>query len=822
MFATVPAASAATDGSDIGAYPVAGTTFAGALDSDFPVYTQLKQNSVTTLFTTGNVVYKVEKTAGIDMDIAFSVSQTVLDMSAETTASQIVDSAPYIVAGATVGTVSASISGTGIAHLNFKASSTSPRASWSPVTLLVTAWIDNQGGAKNDAVDSDELFTTFTVTLGNPTATLTVTQPLEDDTVLTVSSTITGVNLANVKGSFFLAMSSSSVLYSGGAASVLATNATSGSALALKGGVLSTSITVNSISSSQSVSGAVRYVVGSALNIYSGQLAGSVVALAASAAGVDAVNATVLASDNSTASSAIAAAVRPNQTYTIRVHALTGSVSVSGQVVTVALGGTALATGSTQISVNGGAALTAYPDDISVTTGADGYGSFTVATTGFIGGNTLTVDATSGNVASSTLTLTATTPAYSIANDYNLYATTPGTAVNIGFTIEDQWQVAASAGLFQIKATKGGTGFAYAETISNVAVASAAATFAFTPTPVAKTGSAVVSTQLQKWNTDLAAWLNEGAAGTDVTVTVTSTADAMSASPIASTSASVSYFPSTVSYETITGTAKNAGSSVVISGDADSLVFRASAAVTATTSGGITVRAAADGGFTFQVASKHAGTFTLTYGIGATSTTSLLVVDPAADSSGKSISFDTSNIGSGATATLTGTLVDMNGNPVDTSGSATITVAYKGSGIAIGTMPTETDADGEFSVNVLTGATDKGTATLTATYQPTGLAVSTKNITVVHAVTVGGAVAAAADQKVTIGTYKGYVAVFTKGYAGQKLSVRLASKWHVRNPIVDLKAGYSLLTVNTGAGYVANVIVYIDTVEVERMTITTK
>jgi hypothetical protein len=44
----------------------------------------------------------------------------------------------------------------------------------------------------------------------------------------------------------------------------------------------------------------------------------------------------------------------------------------------------------------------------------------------------------------------------------------------------------------------------------------------------------------------------------------------------------------------------------------------------------------------------------------------------------------------------------------------------------------------------------------------------------------------------------------------------------VRNPIEDLKAGYSLLTVNTGVGYVANVIVYIDGVEVERMTITTK
>ena len=87
---------------------------------------------------------------------------------------------------------------------------------------------------------------------------------------------------------------------------------------------------------------------------------------------------------------------------------------------------------------------------------------------------------------------------------------------------------------------------------------------------------------------------------------------------------------------------------------------------------------------------------------------------------------------------------------------------------------------------------------------------------------VAGEPEVATNQKVTIGTYKGYVAVFTKGYAGQKLSVRLASKWHVRNPIVELKAGYSLLTVNTGAGYVANVIVYIDGVEIKRVVITTR
>ena len=821
MFGYVPAAQAATDGSDIGAYPVAGTTFAGALVSDFPVYTQLKPGSTTALFTASNVVYKVEKTAGTNMDVIFIAATT--NLLAATSASPI--SGKVIPAGSLSNTASAVIPSSGVAPLNFKVHSTSNEASWSPVTLKVTAWIDTQGGVKNDTLDSDELFTTFIVTLGTVTGALTLTQPLAGDTTVSATSTVTGVNLSNIRGTFFLAMSSSTTIYTGTAA-VLVNAPQSGSAVALKGGVLSTSITVVALASGTSVSAALRYVptTGAPGDIYDGSLLGTVVSLGASAATITHLNSTVLKSGNSTASSTTAVPVRANQTYTVRVHALTNSVSVSGKIVTVSLSGQALAAGSKMISVNGGAATTSYPSALSVTTGADGYASFTIATTGFAAGNVVNVDASSGNTAASKLVLTATAAAYSVVNDYDLYATTPGTPINIGYTVEDQFQVALSTGDYRIQVTKGGTGFSYATTVSEVAVVAGAATFAFTPTAITTTGSAVVSATLQKYDTSLAAWIDGGAADGNVTVTVTSTADAMSVSPAASTSVSVSYFPSTTSYVTITGKAKNAGSSIVVSGDASSLVFRASSTVTKTTSGAVTVRAAANGDWTLQVASLRAGAFTLSYGIGATSTTSQLIVDPAGDGSGMAISFDTTAIAAGSTATVTGTLVDANGNPVNTSGSATIVVTYKGSaggaGIPIGVMPTETDKNGEFSFTVLAGATDKGTATVTAVYLKAGAATTVANtLTVVATITVGGA-AASADQKVNVGTFKGYVALYAKGYEGQKMSAIVAGKWIV---VASLASDFERVVRFTGAGYTITTKIYIDGVQIgDEFTTVTK
>ncbi|MFY0671601.1 MAG: hypothetical protein JXR02_05905 [Aquiluna sp.] len=818
-------ASAATDGANIGVYPAAGTTFVGTLAEDFPTYLELKPGLSEADFSSDFLTFKVERTAGFDMDVIISASGTVAtDLSSATSASSGVSKVMAAAAAADSSTFAGIVStaNTGVAGLNFAADTTSAAASWSKVTLAVTAWIDSSGGARNDVVDADEWFTTFTVTLLNPlalTGTLTMTQPYDADTTITISGTVTGLNTANLSGHFFIGASSSDTVFTG-PASVFEAIDIQGPAVAARGGVVSASPTLAGVSVSDTISAALRYSPSDPSDIYSGYLIGSVVNKVVAGTGVDSLVATVVASDHSTASGQTAA-VRPNQTYTIQIAATTNSTSVSSKVISIALSGTGLGTNK-MISVNGAAATSSYPAALTATTNALGFATFTVGTTGFENGNTLTVIPSVGNQTGATLTLTATTPAYSIVNDYDIFSTTPGTAVTLGYEVQDQWQVKQSAGQYRIQVTRGGTGFSYGTTVSEVAVTAGVASFAFTPSPATKTGSATVGAVLQKWDSGINAWVSGGSADGDITVTVTSTANGVSVSPVASYSSSISYFPSTVSWTTVTGEAKNAGSSVTVTG-ADNLIFR-SAAGKATTSGAITVRAGSGGSFTFDVASTLDGTHTMSVAIGSAVTTSLLVIDPAAGDAGKAISFDISSIAAGSTATITGTLVDMNGNPVDTTGSATITVVYAGKGIAIGTMPTETNADGEFTVNVLVGNNDSGTATLTAVYNKNGASTAAADkLTVVHSVTIGVAAEASADQKITVGTFKGYVAIYTKGYMGQKLSAKVAGKWLVVDPIAAFKSNdYSRTVRLTGAGYTITVDLYIDGAFVRSEVVTTK
>jgi hypothetical protein len=244
--------------------------------------------------------------------------------------------------------------------------------------------------------------------------------------------------------------------------------------------------------------------------------------------------------------------------------------------------------------------------------------------------------------------------------------------------------------------------------------------------------------------------------------------------------------------------------------------------------GGVSIKTDANGEFSVELFSNTAQTNTvITVSSGADSETVKVSFTGAGASFGTSIAIDApASVDPGTSFKVTATLRDKNGNAVLSTTGDRMLVEYAGPGIVIATMPTDTNTLGQVSFTVLLGTNDKGTGVVTVSYDQgddgdfTGTATGDLDVIATKSLTVGAV--ASSDTKVTVGTYKGYVAVFTKGYAGQKLSVRLASKWHVRNPIVDLKAGYSLLTVNTGAGYVANVIVYIDGVEVERMTITTK
>jgi hypothetical protein len=71
--------------------------------------------------------------------------------------------------------------------------------------------------------------------------------------------------------------------------------------------------------------------------------------------------------------------------------------------------------------------------------------------------------------------------------------------------------------------------------------------------------------------------------------------------------------------------------------------------------------------------------------------------------------------------------------------------------------------------------------------------------------------AASADTKVNVGTFKGYVALYAKGYKGQKMSAIVAGKWIV---VESLASDFERVVRFTGAGYTITTKIYIDGVQI--------
>ena len=859
LFGVVPANAAATDGAEIAIYPLSNTNvtnFTGLLTEDFGLYAELKQGQSTTDFATNTLKWKIERVSGglnvlamattasatvgstangitFETGVASLSSNVVTTEGKSTSASNFV-TVSSISTVASVMSARVSTANTGIAPLYLRAHSASGITSASPaLTIKVTAWLDTQGGS-NGIQDADEWFATKTITL-LPTSGVGVTYslgtPNEDDETVTASATAAGVNWSNLNGSLFLAMRASegaTWTKTGAAAggATVTSSAITGAVATARAGLVSESFSVRTggLSASNVVGIQLRYAEdGTTTNNSSGVLIGSAreasqgyFEAAVTDAGVTVLSLSAAASANITGSG-VDYDIRQNQTYTIRVAASSNSASVSS-VVTITTGGTDLVTSSKMISINGGAFQTSDQSFTVTTNASTGFATFTIATSGFVASDTLTLKASRGNFESSTITLTVRDATYTATADYSTYLTTPGATTNIGFTVEDQWEQTYTGSDHYVKVTRTGTaGFNWATSVSYTAVTNGTATLAFVPEPAAVTGSATLTYDIMKLSNG--AYIDGGTGGT-ATVYVSNVVDSFGTGLAASYSAYVSYFPSTVSWVTITGKVANSGSAVVVSGDG--LIFRASSALPTTTSDAITVRANGTLNYTFDVAALHSGNKTITLTNASATTTSLLVVAPATFSSGVNIAFDTTEIVAGKTKIVTGTVTDENGNGVYTAGTASITVAYAGTaGIPVGSMPTQTDADGNFRISILTSAADSGTFTLTAVYLKNGASTATADrITKVQAITVGATSATpSADQKVNAGSFKGYVAVYAKGYEGQRLSAKVGNDWVV---VPALASNFVRVVEFTGAGYTIAVRIYIDRVLVDTITVTTK
>ena len=80
-------------------------------------------------------------------------------------------------------------------------------------------------------------------------------------------------------------------------------------------------------------------------------------------------------------------------------------------------------------------------------------------------------------------------------------------------------------------------------------------------------------------------------------------------------------------------------------------------------------------------------------------------------------------------------------------------------------------------------------------------------------------VVVSSDTKVNVGSFKGYVALYAKGYKGMKMSAIVAGKWIV---VASLATDFERVVRYTGAGYDIVTTIYIDGVMIETFNTTTK
>ena len=537
-------------------------------------------------------------------------------------------------------------------------------------------------------------------------------------------------------------------------------------------------------------------------------------------------------SDNAKQTGANAADVRVNSAFTVNAyaHSTAETVSMAVQtIVSVSAVGSNVELDADSGIILGGVTHTSSATLLkaSVTLSA---GTTTVAVSTFGQDNdgsaeTLDLIATSQAITSTAMRFSLAAPTYAVAYTPTAVAGAAGAAKTFDVTVKDQFAKLSARTDQRVAASVVVSG-STSETVS-AAVASGVASVTVTPVPAARTGSGTVTLTLQTFNQDTQMWDNT--ATDTATWNLYGSADSF-VSRTASVSASISYGVVYSWSGTVAIAVTNSASDVVVS--APGLIIQNADDTSETASDTLTITAT-DQAVNVKFVATKTGTHVVTFTNGTDTTTSEVVVSAAPSDMGASITWDTTQITPGKTKVIVGTVLDANGNPVDTtitgaqtfdSGTASILVTYYGdAGIIVGSMPTETDADGQFRLSVLTSAADRGTLTITATYLSDGSSTAAADkITSVNAVNVGPA-DVAADQKITVGTFKGYVAIYTKGYMGQKLSAKVAGKWLVVDPIAAYKSNdYSRTVRLTGAGYTITVDLYIDGAFVRSEVVTTK
>jgi len=244
--------------------------------------------------------------------------------------------------------------------------------------------------------------------------------------------------------------------------------------------------------------------------------------------------------------------------------------------------------------------------------------------------------------------------------------------------------------------------------------------------------------------------------------------------------------------------------------------------------GSITVRTGTNGVYKVFVTSNSHGKQTVTATSGSVSKAEDIYFAEAASGTATQISFagSAATATSGSTFKIVATLSDKYGNPVDIDAGddENMIASYTGPGLLIpGTLPVVTDANGQLTWSVLLGSNDTSDAAIVVGYDKNGdgdlLDVLTGDLSASWTVDVNPVAAPAADTKVNAGSFKGYVAVYAKGYKGQRLSAKVGKDWVI---VPALASDFVRVVEYTGAGVDVAVRIYIDRVLVDTINLTTK
>ena len=534
----------------------------------------------------------------------------------------------------------------------------------------------------------------------------------------------------------------------------------------------------------------------------------------------------------------------------------------AGRPVVVTLGnldtGAAAKVGT--YTVNG----TAYASAVTLLTDANGKVVFTIGENDGAVGSKVEVTVVPENLTgaqTADIELVWGTAAYTLVdlNDSANAATTGHNSITAGGSYSyslsalDQWKNAPADGTHRIKATTTG------RTVGTDYVTLTSGRATWTVADSAITGQTAISTafSLEELQTD-ASWAageTLGQGGTTLTYTTSVMAATQVDAVLLDTDGSTAYgnavadlsdAATTVAIgaqnrhlvNVLTGAAYTGA--VVVSGrvsNSSTNVPRAGTVVTLSgpnnilfsegavdALGGLAIKTDANGEFSVELFSNTAQTNTvITVSSGASSKTVKVSFTGQGASFGTSIVIDApASVDPGTSFKVTATLRDKNGNAVLSTTGARMLVEYAGPGIVIATMPTDTNTLGQVSFTVLLGTNDKGTGVVTVSYDQgddgdfTGTATGDLDVIATKSLTVG---AVASATKVNVGSFKGYVALYAKGYKGKKMSAIVAGKWIV---VASLATDFERVVRYTGAGYDIVTTIYIDGVLIKSFSVLTK